>query len=176
MDEWYSYGVFHYSRDEILWALYYREILGRGDYPPMPPEFMTYEYSKEDKKWVKVKRKSSYVDLGIKRRRTRPGANFEDAGCIIGEINKRLELTGRNGLHIDAKLLLAEVDAEYERFSDEAWTALNYISGWKRKKDYVGWKKQRRYRQKGGVMRFRRQDLTRIQVQERARRKKNGRR
>ena len=155
-DEWYSYGVFHYSRDEVLWALYNREILGRGEYPPMPPEFMTYEAEyyldaegKKRVKWIKVKRKSSYVDLGIKRRRTRPGANFEDPICIIGEIDWRLEHTGQDRLHIDAKLLLAEVDAGYERFSDEAWTALNYISGWKRKKmSYRRWLRDRRYQGK----------------------------
>ena len=150
MEDWYSYGVFRYTKEQCLWVLANLESFEKDEWPPMPPIFMTDEYSKEDKKWHKVKKaKSTYIDAPISRRQIRPGAGFENPAGIIAEINWRLEHTGKNGLHTDAKLLLAEVKADYIYFSDEAWSALNYISGWDRKEmSYRDWVKQRRYRGK----------------------------
>ena len=153
LEEFYSYGQFTFKRDEVLWALRNADLFREGVWPPEP-------------------KNTGYTDPGIRRKGVKKEPAFVKPEIIIGEIDWRLERTG-----VDGKLLLAEVDAGYERFSDEAWTALNFISGWKRKEDtYVLWKAKRKYRAKGGVMRFRRQDLTRIEIQERAKRRRNGRR
>lgn len=123
LDEWYSPKEITFTRDQVLWILRHLEMMREGNYPPEPS--------------------SGYTEpLGKKR--TRRGAYFETPCVIVAEVDWRLERTG-----IDGKLLLAEVKAEYTYFSQEAWTALNYISGWKRKKTpYSQWKASRNYYKK----------------------------
>ena len=155
MVEWYSYGEFSFRRCEVLWALHYAE------------EF-------RDGKWPCQNIISGYTDPGIRTQRVKKEPAFVKPAIVMAETDARLEKTG-----VDGKLLLAEVEAEYELFSDEAWMALNYVSGWKRKRQlYVDFKKQTKYRSKGGYMpRFnQKQDLSKIQIQERAKRKRNKRR
>jgi len=177
LDEFYTYGEFVFKREQILWALRNAELFKEGKWPPQNVE-------------------TGYTDL-IRRKGVKREPSFVKPEIVIAEIDWRLEQTGgmsdigaeigwrlehtgagRQGLHIDARLLLAEVDAGYEQFSDEAWAVLNYISGWKRKKsDYVDFKKQRKYRRKGEYMRLGgKPNLTKIQIQERAKRKRNRRR
>ena len=144
LDEYYSYSEFTFKRDQILWALRYAELMIDGKWPPEPLN-------------------TGYTDPGIRRKGVKREPEFVKPAVIIAEIDKRIELT-----NLEGKLLMAEVDADYERFSDEAWMALNFITGWKRKKDYVNWKKQRRSRLN--------KNLTKTQIQERAKRKRNSRR
>ena len=160
MDEWYSYGEFQFRRDEILWALRNADLMREGKWPPQNIP-------------------TGYIDPGIRRKGVKREPAFVKPAIIMAEIDWRIKLTGVDGLHIDAKLLLAEVEAGYERFSEEAWGVLNYISGNKKRlMSYPDWKKQRRYRLKGGYMsRFNnKQDLTKIQIEERAKKKRNRRR
>ena len=125
MEEWYNYGEFNFKRDQILWALRNAELFRSGKWPPQNIE-------------------SGYTDSSIRRKGVKREPAFVKPEIIIAEIDWRIERTG-----VDGKLLLAEIQAEYELFSDEAWRALNYISGWKRKKMlYVNWLKQRKHRNK----------------------------
>ncbi len=154
IDEFYSYGQFTFKRDEVLWALRNADLFREGKWPPQNIA-------------------SGYTDPGIRRKGVKREPAFVKPAVIIAEVDWRLERAG-----VDGKLLLAEVQAGYERFSDEAWSALNYISGWNRKEDtYPAWKAKRKYRIKGGNMRFSgKPDLSKIQIEERAKRKRNGRR
>ncbi len=141
IDEWYSYGSFRHTKEETLWALRNWEFFEDGVWPPEPPEYITDEYSKEEKKWIKVfKKKSSAVDAPISKRVVKTDASFTKAKNIAGEISLRLERTGNGGL------LIAEVKAEYIVLSDEAELILRYIQGWRCKKDsYIDWKRKRLY-------------------------------
>lgn len=145
MDEWYSYSVFRHTREQHLWALSNYQCFDNGDWPPIPPEFITDEYDKESKKWIKVKKaRSTYTDGPICKRPVKKQAHFENAKVIIGEINRRLKLTKTDG-----KLLKAQVQGgitEYEELEPEAQMALNFISLWdfrKRKERYSLWKAKR---------------------------------
>lgn len=125
MDEWYSYGQFTFKREQVLWALRNADFFREGKWPPQ--NIVT-----------------GYTDPGIRRKGVKREPAFVKPEIIIAEVDWRLEKTG-----VDGKLLMAEVDAGYERFSDEAWRALNYISGWKRKEDsYSAWKAKRKWRKK----------------------------
>lgn len=122
-DEWFSYGQFTFQRDEVLWALHNANLFREGKWPP---QNIT----------------SGYIDPGIRKKGVKREPAFVKPAVIIAEIDWRLERTG-----VDGKLLMAEVDARYERFSDEAWAALNFISGWKRKRmSYNQWKADRKYK------------------------------
>ncbi len=129
VDEWYSYSEFTFRRDQILWILRHAELLRSGKWPPEP-------------------KSTGYTDPGIRRKGVKREPAFVKPAVIIGEIDWRIKRTG-----VDGKLLLAEVDAGYELFSDEAWRALNYISGWKRKRmSYMAWQKQRKHRGKSEAL------------------------
>ena len=56
--EWYSYNVFRFTPEQIIWAIQHTECFERGEWPPMQGnsdgEFTTDEYCKETKRWIKV--------------------------------------------------------------------------------------------------------------------------
>ena len=141
IDEWYSDGSYKHTKEQTLWALRMWEFFEDGVWPPEPAEYITDEYSKEAKGWVKVfKKKSAAVDAPISEMVKRTDANFTEAKNISAEISLRLDRTGNGGL------LIAEVKAEYIVLSDEAELILAYIKGWRRKKDsYIDWKRKRLY-------------------------------
>lgn len=122
--EWVSPGAVTFTREQVLWLLPLLPDLIKGEYPPEPID-------------------SGYIDVPIGKRGLKCRAAFENPCLIAAELEMRLEKTG-----VDGKLLLAEVGAGYTMFSDEAWLALKFISGWRRKKNYIVWQKQRRYRKK----------------------------
>ena len=124
MEEFYSYSEIQFRRDECLWVLRNAESFSEGKWPPEPFE-------------------SGYIDSGVRRKVVKREPGFVKPKVIIAEIMWRLERTG-----VDGKLLIAEVKADYELFSDEAWAALNYISGWKRKAGYSAWKAKRKWRKR----------------------------
>ena len=141
IDEWYSYGSYKHTREQTLWAIRNWEFFEDGVWPPEPPEYITDEYSKEAKKWVRVfKKKSAAVDAPISKRVVKTDADFTRAKNIAGEISLRLART------FNGELLIAQVKAEYIVLSDEAELILNFISGSGRKKDsYSSWKAKRIY-------------------------------
>lgn len=118
-DVWWNPREIIFSKEQILFLIpYFEERL----YPPEPS--------------------SSYVDIPIGKKQPKSHAPFETPAQIFGELDVRLKRAG-----IAGKLLVAEVCAEYMLLSPEAQSALNYISGFKRRRQsFINWKKQRTYR------------------------------
>lgn len=156
MDEWYSYATFRFERQQILWALINYDDFDVGDWPPVPPEFITDEYDKESKKWIKVRKaRSTYTDAPTGKRPVQKKAHFENAKIIIGEISRRLKLTKTDG-----KLLKAQVQGgvtDYEELEPESQMALNFISlfDFRKRPKYQQWRKDRIYNQRKGRVRLR---------------------
>jgi hypothetical protein len=125
IEEWYNYSEFNFSRDQVLWAILHLQELRDG-------------------KWPVNHKETGYTEAPLIARQIQAEAGFIKPASIAAEIDWRLERT-----KIEGKLLIAEVIAESPYLSDESRSALNYISGWKRKKlDYGNWVKQRKYRSK----------------------------
>lgn len=144
---WYSYGVFRFTREQIIWAIDHRVFFDKENkWPPEPSEYETDKFDKESGKWTKVIVKSSYVDTQGQRQ-FKPDAPFINSATIWGEISRRLELTKTDG-----KLLIKEIESmerpNYEGLEySESQSALNYISLWdfRKRPPYVQWKKQGTY-------------------------------
>lgn len=67
---------------------------------------------------------------------------------IAGDIEWRLKRTGIAGTQLVEEIEAME-DLDYQKLHSLARDALNYISGWSRKRlSYSAWLKQRRYRLK----------------------------
>ena len=107
---WFHPRDIIFTREQCLWILSWFLSEEIGDWPPEP-------------------KGSGYVDAQSGKRSRGCHAPFEAPCQITAEISLRLERTGKDG-----KILIREVQAGYTLFSDEAWTALNYISGWKRRR------------------------------------------
>jgi len=123
MDEWYSPREINFNRDQMIWLIEHLEIMRRGEYPPDPQG-------------------SRYISVG--KRKIKPKAYFEISCQLAGEVDFRLKLTG-----VDGKLLVAEINNGIDRYEDldyESQMALNFISGWRRRKNYSQWKADRRRR------------------------------
>lgn len=118
--EWFSFSEICWCRFQLVWLIKNLE----GDtWPPNPEE-------------------SSYVDTQIRTGYASEG-HFVKPASILAEVNYRLKRCGTDG-----KLLKAEIMAELE-LSPEAKTALNYCSGFNRKRpNYMVWKKKRKFRRK----------------------------
>ncbi len=123
--EWYAPKDINFSRENMMWLIRSLGELLDGDWPASP--------------WG-----SSYTDIpsiggGSKE------ARFVKPCQFAAEVEVRLRRTGLEG-----KLLMAELnggDVPYEQLSKESRDALNYISGWRRRKQsYREFKKQREYR------------------------------
>jgi hypothetical protein len=123
-ETWYSYAEISFTREQVFWfILPHRRELGDGRWPPRPG--------------------SDYVDTGGPGQREY--APFEAAVSVIAEVKARLEGTGEAG-----EALLGEVDAGIEEIgllSRPARRALDYISGWKRRRiSYSLWKWRQEHR------------------------------
>ena len=127
VDLWYSPAEIRFTREQMIFLILSMDLLSQGAYPP-------------DSKGT------GYTDPAILSKAKSHKAPFETPIQFHAELKSRLDKTGTDG-----KLLVAEVRAEYTfgELSREASTALDYISGWRRRKmDYTSWKKQGRYRGK----------------------------
>ena len=72
-------------------------------------------------------------------------AYFETPCQFAAEVDSRLETTGEAGEALGDEIIGGIPD--YEGLSRQAKRALNYISGWRRRKSTYGmWKSQRIYR------------------------------
>ena len=115
-----------FERNQVLWLLFNLPLLKEGMWPPNP--------------YV-----SGYTDEPMGKSKRYKRAYFETPVQFAAEISFRLDKTG-----IDGKLLLAQVmgfdRVTVEDLQEEAHYALNYISGWKRKRmEYKAWRRQRVY-------------------------------
>lgn len=123
-DSYYSPHRIRYSRAEILWIIEFVLPLEAGEWPPEPIE------------------DSGYIDSPGTRRNSK--APYETACLITGEVWVRLEMAGEDG-----GTLVHEVQhglRYYESLCPAAQTALNYISGWRRRRmGYKSWVRQRKY-------------------------------
>lgn len=142
---WYSYGVFRFTRDQIIWVIDNRVFFEKENkWPPEPDEYETDKY--ESGEWIKVQVKSGYVDI-IGQGQFKSDASFINPGTIWGEISQRLKLTKTDG-----KLLIKEIETmaqpNYEGLEyPESRCALNYISlsDFRKRPPYFQWKKQGAY-------------------------------
>ncbi len=135
MIDWFSPRQITFSREQMVWLIENREILQEGKWPS---EHIETGYS------------------GGKGKTVGHSAPFETPIIHIAEVNDRLdaitELEARlTAASFDGKLLVAEIESgkTISELSFEARTALNYISGWKRKRMSLSdWRKKYRYRYK----------------------------
>lgn len=124
--EFYTPSEIRFCRPQVLWLIENLGVLRTGIWPPNPQG-------------------TSYTDATI-RGHKRFNAYFETPIQIESEVQIRLENTGLSG-----KLLVSEINQGIglEGLSIESRSALNYISGWRRRRlSFVDWKRQRRHRNK----------------------------
>ena len=112
---WYSPNEIVFRREQIIFLIEHWELLCQGIYPPEPS--------------------SNYIEVSTISI-VRP--NWKSAENIHAEISKRLETTKDSG-----ETLIWEVThgmTDYLNLSPVARKALNYITGWKRRKQtFPGW-------------------------------------
>ena len=90
-----------------------------------------------DGSWPKQDRETGYTDAGV-RGQPRQSAPFEKSAQIAAEVDLRLSRCG-----IEGKLLEYEVQDGRE-LSETSYQVLNYVSGWRRKRQsYNQWKADR---------------------------------
>lgn len=92
MPDYYSYGQFYWTRDQIEWALKNREFFKDGVWPP-------------------EHRESGYVD-SIHSRNYPSNAPFVPAMVIWGEIQRRLAKTGLDRILVEHSYCDQETDHE----------------------------------------------------------------
>ena len=131
MDRWYSPREIIFSRDQVLFLLENLTLLRKGEYPPDPAN-------------------SGYT--GNDRGSISTHAPFETPCQFAAEIDSRLDVTNLYG-----KLLLAEINAGVPlwELSKESRLALNYCSGWRRRRmSFSDWKRTKLYRQRLSTKRY----------------------
>ena len=115
-NSWYSPGKIRYTREEMMWGIAWLGLLEDGIWPPEHKE-------------------TGYDDShGSRNTKTK----FIPAALFYAEITERLKTTGEAG-----EALVDEIQGgvEFEGLSRPAKRALNYISGWRRRKlKYPKWK------------------------------------
>lgn len=112
----FTYADIKFCRIQMLWLLLHLKELGEGQWPE--------SIKASDLPWVnKPLRSEGY---------------FAKAAAIAGEVSWRLSKTG-----VDGKLLQAEVETGHDELAYEARRALNFISGFRRRRQsYKTWQKR----------------------------------
>ena len=111
--DWFSYGEIRFCRTQMIFLIEHIVELGEGSWPPSPDG-------------------SGYVDLPIRSRQFNADAYFTKPTEMVAEVMSRLNRTA------DGSVLMEEIHAGLtERYllSPEARKALNYSSGWRRRKE-----------------------------------------
>lgn len=121
--DWYSPGEIRFTREEIIWLIIWLPLLEEG-------------------RWPSEHKETGYTgSYGTRGHR----APFENPSGFAGEINVRLKSTGEAG-----EALVDEIQdaiTHFEGLSRPAQRALNYMSGWRRRKEtYPQWKATQKYR------------------------------
>ncbi len=121
IEEYYSPRDIHFSREEMLWLIEYLLPLGGVS-------------------WPVNSRETGYTEAPRVQHSQSHHASFESAAQIYAEITVRLESTKESG-----EALIDEVQSgtdSCELLSRPAKRALNYISGWRRRKQtFAQWKR-----------------------------------
>ena len=146
---WYSYGVFRFTREQIIWAISHRDSFDKGRWPREPSKYETDEFDRERKEWIKVIVESTFVDL-IGLGQLKADAYFISPKTIWADVTRRLELTKTDG-----KLLMKEIESMVQpnyngiEFA-EARCALDYMSlfDFRKRPEYWQWRKRWRYYRK----------------------------
>ncbi len=127
IEEWFAPADINFSRENMMWLIRHKDELLEGDWPANP--------------WG-----SSYTDIPSIKGGSNE-ARFVRPCQFAAEVEVRLKQTGLEGRLLRAELNGGWHDVPYEQLSKESRDALNYISGWRRRKQsYREFKKQRRYR------------------------------
>lgn len=124
MAVWYSPADIRFTRNQVFFLIQNLPLLRDGFYPPDPIT-------------------NGYIGADRKQNLRAP---FTVPCELASEIDKRLESTELYG-----KLLLLEAKASFQiwQLSKDAFLALNYCSGWRRRRmSFSEWKKQSLYRQR----------------------------
>ena len=125
--DWHSPGEIRYTREEMIWGIQWLSFLEVGEWPPDYKE-TGYTGSK-----------------GGRSTKTK----FLPAALFFAEITARLKSTKEAG-----EALVDEIQSgitDYEGLSRPAKRALNYISGWRRRRQtYSQWKKYNKNSTKRG--------------------------
>jgi hypothetical protein len=112
--EHYSPRDIRFNREQTIWLITWLDVIGDGHWPPDPKE-------------------TGYVDVpGGSSHSHSHRSPFETSAQIYAEVTTRLEQTGDAGV-----TLVWEVQhglEVYELLSPPAKRALNYISGWRRRR------------------------------------------
>ena len=124
--DWYSYGEIRFCRLQMIWLIEHIEELSDGNWPVDP-------------------KASSYIDEPMTSKSFVGEAYFARPSGILAEIMARLNRTGEDGV-----TLMEDIQSGIDRYSElksVAKRALNYISGWRRRKtSYTDWKSKRKGR------------------------------
>jgi len=116
--DYYTPGMVSYCRPQMMWLIEWLPVIEDGDWPPDPKE-------------------TGYTEPAVQTTRS-SRAHFENAAQVAAEVTARLARTGKDGetlVHLIQSGL-----SDYQRLPPSALNALNYISGWRRKKDsYSRW-------------------------------------
>lgn len=124
--EWWNYRAIVFTKEQCFWVIENLAIFKEGRWPPNPLSYDT-----------------GYTE-GIQKRRIKHEGYFTKPVEIAAEISVRLKRTG-----IEGKLLVSEIQAGVTRefLQPESNRALNYIAGFKRKRQsYSQWKADRQRR------------------------------
>lgn len=115
--EWYPPHVIRFCRPQMRWLIEWVDLLAEGKYPPISSEQAGRPPGRNER------------------------APFATPAELGAEVELRLRRTGKDG-----RLLKAQLKAGYANLDGEAWDALNYVSGWRRKlMGYHEWARQRRF-------------------------------
>lgn len=126
--DFYTWGEIRFCRTQMMWLITHIAELGEGNWPTNPEG-------------------SSYVDPALRSKSFRDEAYFVKPSGMLAEIKKRLSRTGEDGI-----TLMEDIHSGIRRYEDlksVAKRALNYISGFRqRKESYSAFKY--RSKKKGG--------------------------
>ena len=106
--DWYTPGSIVYCRPQVLWFLVNADVIRDGKWPPEPTG-------------------SNYTDPAIRTKAVKIPSRCAEQ--LAAEIDARIKRC-----RIEGKLLEAEVQLE-RQLSSTSWKALNYICGWRRRKE-----------------------------------------
>lgn len=128
---WYSMAEIRYCRHQVIWLISQFVRCESG-------KFVAYRQT-----WPLEEKDTGYTGAPPTQHAASAHAPFERTLQIVGDITGRLEKTGKDG-----RLLVLEADCGAP-MSQDARNALNYISGWKEKRQgYRQWLADRKYREK----------------------------
>lgn len=112
--EWFSYGEIFYCRKQMIFLIEHLVELGEGNWPANPDG-------------------SSYIDPSLRSKSFRNEAYFCKPAGLVACIMGRLDKTGEDGI-----TLMEDIHSgirEYRDLKSVAKRALNYISGYRKRKE-----------------------------------------